>query len=73
MVNVGIVGHGYVGKAVEYRFKSKNKVLVYDKYLPLKSLPEVVEKMDKRYTKIDLSIVESVVKEIHEKCQWLRH
>lgn len=75
MAVIGIVGHGYVGKAVEYGFKPKNKVLVYDKYFPSKNLPEVVEKsefificvptpMDKKYEKIDLSIVEEVVKNV---------
>ena len=75
MADVGIVGHGYVGKAVEFGLKPKNKILIHDKFLPSLSLPEVIEKaefvfvcvptpMDKEYTKIDLSIVESVVKEI---------
>lgn len=77
MSTIGIVGHGYVGKAVEFGFKPKNEILVYDKYLLSLDLPEVVEKsefifvcvptpMDKDYTKIDLSIVESVVREIIE-------
>ena len=77
MAVVGIIGHGYVGKAVEYGLKPKNKILIHDKFLPSLPLPEVVEKsefifvcvptpMDKEYTKIDLSIVESVVKETTE-------
>lgn len=75
MATIGIVGHGYVGKAVEFGFKPKNEILVYDKYLPSLDLPEVVEKsefifvcvptpMDKKYEKIDLSIVEDVVRSV---------
>ncbi len=75
MAVVGIVGHGYVGKAVEFGFKPKNEILVHDKYLPSLDLPKVVENsefifvcvptpMDKKYEKIDLSIVEDVVRSI---------
>lgn len=75
MPTIGIIGHGYVGKAVEFGFKPKNTVLVHDKFLPSLTLSEVVNKsdfificvptpMDKNYQKIDLSIVESVVKDI---------
>ncbi len=75
MAVIGIVGHGYVGKAVEFGFKPKNEILVHDKYLPSLALPKVVEKsefifvcvptpMDKKYEKIDLSIVEDVVRSI---------
>ncbi len=80
MPTIGIVGHGYVGKAVEFGFKPKNEIFVYDKFLPSQNLPEVVEKakfifvcvptpMDKKCTKRDLSIVESVVKEITDLAQ----
>lgn len=72
---VGVVGYGYVGKAVEYGFKPNNEVLVHDKFLPSLSLPKVVSKsqiifvcvptpMDRAYEKIDLSIVEQVVGDI---------
>jgi nucleotide sugar dehydrogenase len=41
---VGIVGHGFVGKAIDEFFKSKMKVLVNDKVKPeLNTLREVVE------------------------------
>lgn len=75
MATVGIVGYGYVGKAVEYGFKSKNQILIHDKYLPSSSLLEVVKgsevifvgvptPMNDSYTKIDLSIVDDVIKQI---------
>jgi UDPglucose 6-dehydrogenase len=74
-MNIGVVGYGFVGKAVEYGFKDKEKVLVYDKFIKSLPLPEVVEKSDiifvcvptpmtRNYTKIDLSIVDEVVGEI---------
>jgi nucleotide sugar dehydrogenase len=34
MANLGIVGHGIVGQAVEYGFKKGNKLFIYDKYQP---------------------------------------
>lgn len=72
---VGVVGFGYVGKAVKYGFESKNEVLVHDKYLASLPLAKVVKKsqiifvavptpMDTAYQKIDLSIVEQVVGDI---------
>lgn len=79
-MNLGIIGYGYVGKAVEYGFKSKNKIFIHDKYLPSLTLDEVVKNsevifvgvptpMDEKYQHIDLSIVEQVVKDtIHISC-----
>jgi UDPglucose 6-dehydrogenase len=44
---VGIVGHGYVGKAVEYFFSETCQVLVHDKAKPeLPGLTELVEKSE---------------------------
>lgn len=44
---VGVVGHGYVGKAVEHFFGSMCKVLVHDKAKPeLSGITEVVEKSE---------------------------
>lgn len=74
-MTMGIIGYGYVGKAVEYGFKNQNNVLIHDKYLPSLPLSEVVEgsdiifisvptPMDSKYKSIDLSIVDSVVKNI---------
>lgn len=75
MYKIGIVGFGFVGKAVEYGFKEGNEIFIYDKFLPSLSLEEVVKKaevifvgvptpMTKSYSKIDLSIVEDVTSEI---------
>lgn len=75
MAVIGIVGHGYVGKAVEYGFKGKNKILIYDKFKETASLEDVVERskfifvcvptpMTHHFGKIDLSIVEEVVAEV---------
>lgn len=75
MSTVGVVGYGYVGKAVEYGFKPNNKVLVHDKFLPSLPLSRIVKKsqiifvavptpMDAAYQKIDLSIVGQVVGDI---------
>lgn len=73
MANIGIIGYGYVGKAVEYGFKPKNKIFIHDKYLKSLPLQKVVKNseiifvcvptpMDNNYTHIDLSIVNEVVK-----------
>jgi UDPglucose 6-dehydrogenase len=75
VTKIGIIGYGYVGKAVEYGFKPKNKILVHDKYL--ESLPpgKVVSEaemificvptpMYANYKRIDLSIVDEVFKNI---------
>jgi len=72
MAKIGVIGYGYVGKAVEYGFSPSNEILVHDKFLPSKGLEEVVNgsdfvficvptPMDAGYTRIDLSIVEEVV------------
>jgi len=72
-MNIGIIGYGYVGKAVDFGFKPKNKIFIHDKYLSSLTLKEVVKNsdiificvptpMDHKYTCIDLSIVEEVVK-----------
>ncbi len=74
-MKLGIVGYGYVGKAVEYGFKDRHEIIVHDKFLPSESLEKVVSQseiifvavptpMDAKYTKIDLSIVDSVIKDI---------
>jgi len=73
MATIGIIGYGYVGKAVEFGFKKKNKILVHDKFLPSLPLEKVVKgteiifvsvptPMDHQYKEIDLSIVEEVVR-----------
>lgn len=73
-MKIGVIGHGYVGKAVEYGFSPKNEVLVYDKFqesLPLEKVVKEAEfificvptPMNESYTQIDLGIVEEVVGE----------
>ncbi len=43
MTNIGIVGYGIVGKAVEYGFRGKeNDILYYDKYKKSDSLEKVI-------------------------------
>lgn len=74
VATIGVIGYGFVGKAVEYGFKANNKILICDKYLPYLPLEKIVRKaeiificvptpMDGGYQHIDLSIVEEVVKE----------
>ena len=43
MNKIGIVGYGYVGKAVEYGFRDGNWIFVYDKYMKSLPLEEVVK------------------------------
>jgi UDP-N-acetyl-D-mannosaminuronate dehydrogenase len=75
MYKIGIVGYGFVGKAVEYGFKEGNKIFIHDKNLPSLPMEEVVKKaevifvgvptpMTKAYKKIDLSIVEEVMAQL---------
>lgn len=75
MYKIGIVGYGFVGKAVEYGFKEGNEIYIYDKYQKTLPLSEVVKKaevifvgvptpMTKAYKKIDLSIIEEVTAEM---------
>lgn len=69
--NLGIIGYGIVGSAVEYGFQNEN-IFIYDKYKDLLSLEEVAKKADfificvptpmtADYSGIDLSIVEDNV------------
>ncbi|HEX8923801.1 MAG TPA: nucleotide sugar dehydrogenase [Patescibacteria group bacterium] len=75
MTNIGVIGHGFVGKAVEYGFSPKNKVFVYDKYQETLPVNEVVENsefificvptpMSADYAKIDLSIIYEATGEV---------
>lgn len=44
---VGVIGHGYVGQAVDAFFRGKSRVLVYDKAKPeLNTLRDVVEQAE---------------------------
>jgi UDPglucose 6-dehydrogenase len=71
MANIGIIGYGYVGKAVEYGFKDKHRIFINDISMPTLSPDEVVKEadmificvptpMDTVINKIDLSIVDQV-------------
>lgn len=73
-INVGIVGHGIVGQAVEYAFSNQH-VFIYDKYKKSDSLKDVVEKSDYIFiclptpvkgddSGIDLSIINSMMAKI---------
>ena len=72
--DIGIVGYGIVGKAVEYGFKENNNILFYDKFKKESSpLEEVVNKSDFIFMclptpfkneRIDLSIMDEAMKEI---------
>ena len=42
MSDMGIIGYGIVGKAVEYGFKDLNNIRFYDKYKKSDSLEEVI-------------------------------
>lgn len=75
MAKIGIVGYGYVGKAIEYGFKDKNQIYINDINIASLSLAQVVKNSDfifigvptpmtAKYTKIDLSIVDTVFKNI---------
>lgn len=72
MANLGVVGHGIVGQAVEYGFKDGHAIFIYDKYkksLPLEAVVTnsefifvcVPTPMKEDGSGIDLAIVEEVV------------
>jgi len=72
VANLGIIGYGIVGKAVEHTFKDNN-ILYYDKFIKSTPLKEVVEKSEFIFIclptpfkndKIDLSIIDENLKEI---------
>jgi len=74
-MNIGIVGYGFVGKALDFGFNSSHSVLVHDKYqegtLPLKEVLESSEVIffclptpfHEDTLHIDLSIYDEVIKE----------
>jgi len=73
MTNIGIIGYGIVGQAIEHAFKDQNSILFYDKFKPSMPLKEVVEKSEFIFIclptpfkndKIDLSIIDENLKEI---------
>ena len=80
MIQIGIVGQGFVGNAIKEGFKNNFEVLTYDKYLDSKSnctLEEMVEKcsiifscvptpMDMSTGEASIDIVKEVVGNINE-------
>lgn len=75
--SIGIIGHGFVGKALEYGFKN-GPIFIFDKFKETLSLDEVCEKSEFIFicvptpmfaddSGIDLSIVEEVVDQIAKK------
>lgn len=76
---IGIIGYGIVGQAVEYGFRGED-IHIYDKYKDYLSLPEVCAKSEfifvsvptpimENESGIDLSIVEEVVGEIAKEVE----
>ncbi len=78
-INIGIIGYGYVGQAIDYGFtqtsKDKDTIRFYDKFKDSLSLEEVVKKsefifiglptpMKENESGIDLAIIEENVAEI---------
>jgi len=43
MANIGIIGHGFVGKAVVYGFKDHSQIKIFDKFQESDSIEEVVK------------------------------
>ncbi|MBS3145920.1 UDP-glucose/GDP-mannose dehydrogenase family protein [Candidatus Woesearchaeota archaeon] len=79
MANIGIIGYGIVGTAVDYGFRQslpegkQNKILWYDKYKDGSSLEEVVENSDfifvtlptpYKNNRIDLTIMDENIDKI---------
>jgi len=76
MSNIGIIGYGFVGQAVEYGFKGEgNNIKWYDKYKPSDSLNSVVDfaefificlptPISESTGRIDLSIINENIEEI---------
>lgn len=76
---IGIIGYGIVGQAVEYGFKGED-IHIYDKFKDYLTLPEVCAKSEfifvsvptpimENESGIDLSIVEEVVGEIAKEVE----
>ncbi|MDP3981004.1 MAG: hypothetical protein Q8Q33_06315 [Chlamydiota bacterium] len=71
---IGIIGYGFVGKAQEYLFRTKNaSILCYDKFLESSSLEEVVDNSEYIFVcvptpykddAIDLTIMDEVMGQI---------
>lgn len=75
MSNIGIIGYGIVGQAVEHGFKDTNNILYYDKYKPSNPLEDVVKSSEfificlptpYKEDRIDLSIMNESIEKIAE-------
>ena len=73
MANIGIVGYGFVGTAVEYGFKDDHNIRIYDKYQDTDSLEDVVKSSELIFVclptpykdnEIDLSIMNENMEQI---------
>ncbi len=75
MANIGIVGYGFVGTAVEYGFKDDNNIKIYDKYKEIGTLEDAVKSSELIFVclptpyksdemKIDLSIMDESIRGI---------
>jgi len=74
MSDIGIIGYGFVGKAIANGFNTeKNNIKFYDKYVPSDSLKDVVESSEfificlptpSKPDRIDLSIIDENLEEI---------
>ena len=74
-MNIGIVGRGFVGKALEFGFKDTHNLFIHDKFqketLPLKEVLEGADVIffclptpfDEETMHIDLEIYDEVIKE----------
>lgn len=73
MTNIGIIGCGIVGQAVEYGFKDIAKIFLHDKYKPLLSLEDAVRNSEfifvalptpSKKDGIDLSIIDEYLEKM---------
>jgi len=82
-MNIGLIGYGIVGKAVEHGFKDKCNVFIYDPKLPEKSetsIKDLILKVDFVFIAVptpmldiyggpsDTSIMDSVMTEVNNAC-----
>ncbi len=74
MAKIGIIGHGFVGEAVEHGFKAKNEVKIYDKYKKSDTFEETINESEVIFiclptpykdNRIDLSIMDETIKKIN--------
>jgi UDPglucose 6-dehydrogenase len=75
MTNIGIIGYGFVGEAVYYGFKPKNKIRIYDKYKESDTFEETINNSEIIFIclptpykgdKIDLTILDETLENINQ-------